>query len=156
MEKTYFQKLFGRLLREHGFMKQGSRWYRSIGEVLQIADLQKSNFGQQFYVNLCWVPTGMTVDGMPIPKEQNCPIRIRLSAAYPNQEGDISQGLDLENKLTDDERERRVAWMTRDLMLPLFERLQDNRSLRAEIAEGVLRRGAVNAAARSFLGIAER
>ena len=97
MEKKVLEALFERSLVVAGFRKKGSCWYRQLSDILQLIDLQKSSYGKQFYINIACVPRGMQPEGMPFPQEHKCPIRIRLTSAFPAQRERVDKSLDLEN-----------------------------------------------------------
>ena len=96
MEKKALELALGGHLCPRGFKKKETAWYCKSAGMLQIVELQKSSFGLQFYLNLCWVPDGMEVEGMPTPNAHKCPIRIRLTALFPEQRDEIEKVFDLE------------------------------------------------------------
>ena len=154
MNKKTLESSLGTYLVDNGFRKKASSWYRQAEEVLQVVNLQKSNYGLQFYLNLCCVPAGMDVEGMPTPKQHKCPIRIRLTAAFPEQRDEIEEILDLERtSITDSMREQQIAQLTREKILPFLDHMKNTISLRQAIEQGMFNRGAVNLAAQKHLAI---
>ena len=154
MDKKALESVLNRELATKGFKKKASSWYRQGAESLQVVDLQKSNYGLQFYLNLCCVPAGMIVEGMPAPKEHKCPIRIRLTAAFPEHLNEIEEVFDLGRTTSDESlRAERLARLTNDLVLPFLNYMKDATSLKVAIEQGVFNRGAVNLAAKKHLGI---
>lgn len=122
--------------------------------MLQIVDLQKSNFGDKFYVNVCGVPAGMPVDGLPMPKEHQCPIRIRLSSALPEHRSIVEAAFDLESDLFDDgRREEVIQDVVARLMLPFLAKWDGINSLALAIKEGAFDSGLVSKYALEHLGI---
>jgi hypothetical protein len=147
---------FGAQLVPQGFKKKASSWYRQIGGVLQVVNLQKSSFGEQFYVNLCFAPITMEIEGMPTPKEHRCPVRIRLTAAFPEHKEELDNVFDLESPgMSKSERKIRIAGLVKDQILPYLVFAKDVPSLHLSITEGRFRGGSVNLAVRTHLGIAE-
>lgn len=110
----------------------------------------------QFYVNLCCVPVGMEVEGMPTPKEHKCPIRVRLTSAFPEQKEEIEKAFDLEaSSISQSDRAEQVARLANDLVLPFMACMKDAPSLRQAIEQGRFKNAWVNLAARRHLGIIE-
>ena len=145
---------FGGQLSIEGFKKKSSSWYRHAAGVLQLVNLQRSSFGMQFYVNLCFVPDGMEVEGMPTPKEHKCPIRIRLTSAFPEQREMIETLFDLEgSNIGDAERLEKLARLTSELILPFLASARDLPSLRQTLTKGAFDKGLVEVAARRHLGV---
>lgn len=157
MDKRALESVLGSQLAAQGFRKKASSWYRQADEALQVVDLQKSAYGLQFFLNLCCVPAGMDVEGMPTPKEHKCPIRIRLTSAFPERREQIEEALDLERTNLDDaQRQDAVARLTSELVLPFVNHMKDAATLRQAIGEGIFKRGAVNLAAQKYLGLTEQ
>lgn len=154
MDKKELESLLNRELLTHRFNKKSASWYRQEKGALQVVDLQKSNFGLQFYVNICCVPDGMAIDGMPTPKEHKCPIRIRLDAAFPQRKDQIKATFDLEElSLPDSERAANISDIVASLILPFLENMKDAPSLKRSIESGLLDQGMVYLSAKKFLGI---
>ena len=156
MDKKGLESALGAGLVSHGFKKKGSSWYREAEGALQVVDLQKSSYGLQFYLNLCCVPAGMAVDGMPTPKEHKCPIRIRLTAAFQEHRASIEETFDLERaSLSEPQRQEAVARMAREWILPFFDHMKSACELRQAIKQGAFEWGAINLAAQRHLGLIE-
>lgn len=100
-------------LKKLGFTKKSNSWYLVNEEVVLVVNLQKSQYGEQHYVNLGVALKSFGADGFP--KEHLCDIRFRLSSVVPKErreECDIA--FDLEKGLTDQER--------RVVVIDFFER----------------------------------
>ena len=135
-----------------GFKGRASTWYRDVEGGLQVFDLQRSIYGPQYYVNLCCVPAGMEVDGMPRPKEYKCPIRARLGKVCPELGKDVDMLLDLGNAIEEESREARLTAMIKNNVIPFFERIRTPDALRLAVA-GRMKGLAVTLAAYKYLGI---
>jgi hypothetical protein len=155
MNQKMIESLIDEILLPSGFKKKKATWYRKTTSVLQLLNLQKSQYGAQFFVNLGFVPDGIPVDGMPTPKENKCPIRIRLSSALAAERDEIEALFDLEQTaISDLDRDRRIRELFSSKVIPLFETLSDTLGLKAGIEQGVFKRGAINRLAQECLGIA--
>ncbi|WP_334318944.1 DUF4304 domain-containing protein, partial [Termitidicoccus mucosus] len=117
--------------------------------------IQKSAYRAQFYVNLCCVPNGMVVEGMPLPKEHKCPIGIRLTAAFSERAKEVEDLLNLENPIDPIQRSEKLAMILETLALPFFEHMRDAVSLKMAIEKGVFQRGRVNLKAKVYLKVNE-
>ncbi len=154
INKKTFESTFGVPLVVNGFKRKASSWYRQAEGVLQVVNLQRSAYGAQYYVNLCCVPVGMEVDGMPMPKVHNCPIQIRLTEAFPDRKGEIENVFDLETtSLNAAEPKEQLARFAQELIFPFLANAKDVPSLRHAIEHGRFEGGSANIAARRQLGV---
>jgi len=154
MDDKTVEALVAKALAPRGFRKQRRTWHREAQGVLQVVNLQKSSWGASFYLNLAFVPEGMSVEGMPRPKEYKCPIRIRLDSAYPDKEALIERLLNLEDvALSDEQRTAGIEKMFHDMVLPFMDRLQTVDDLKRAIEGGTFRNASVILDARKHLGL---
>lgn len=65
----------------HGFTRRSNSWYLRQQETIVVLDLQRSQYGPQYYMNvaLSLLPLG-EVDA---PGENQCQVRTRLSNVFP-------------------------------------------------------------------------
>jgi len=154
MDKKTVETLVGKALAARGFKKKGTTWYRQVQDVLQVVNLQKSSWGASFYLNLAFVPEGMSVEGLPRPKHYKCPIGLRLDSAYPDKEKLIERLLRYEEvEMSDEQRTAGIEKMFREMVLPFMERLQTVDDLKQAIEDGTLNRSALDFAAKKHLGL---
>jgi len=81
--RSALYQAIGPVLRGAGFERRGSAWYRSTGDSTQVVHLQRSDYSDQFYVNLACALTALT--SARYPAEHHCHIRTRLTALVPDQ-----------------------------------------------------------------------
>ena len=84
-----------------GFSAKGSMAHRQSPEVIQVIDLQRSNYGRLYYVNL-----GIALKSLGatnVPREEQCHIRVRLDS-IPDVVADVGRFLDLDQPMDVDER----------------------------------------------------
>lgn len=156
MDKKSLESTFGAQLSAQGFKKKASTWYRQAEGALQVVNLQKSSYGMQFYVNLCRVPVGMEIEGMPTPKEHKCPIRVRLTTAFPELKEEIEKAFDLEaSSISESDKIEQVVRFTNELVLPFMACMKDAPSLRQAIEQGKFKNSWINLAAQRHLCILE-
>ena len=75
IEKTTLKKAFGETLHDAGFVSKSGSWYRSGSDAVVVLNLQKSDFGNYFYLNV-----GINLKALsdePFPKSNQCHIGIR-------------------------------------------------------------------------------
>ena len=66
------------------YSKRDSTWYKNTPEVILVVNLQKSDFGGQYYINL-----GISFKAIQkeqYPQENKCHIRMRLDNLTPNRD----------------------------------------------------------------------
>jgi hypothetical protein len=82
------------VLAPRGYLKRGPAWYRHFPETILVLDLQKSDYGGQFYINL-----GVTLPELcesEYPAENHCDVRMRLGGAFSDRPY-VAKVFDLEN-----------------------------------------------------------
>jgi hypothetical protein len=154
MNKKGLETVIDGVLSQQGFKKRGSTWYRQNAGTLQAVDLQKSAYGGQFYVNLCFAPEGMSVEGMPFPKVHKCPVWIRIGSAFADHRSQCEELFDLEQQgVAEAERTIGIQQILIQLVVPFFNQLRESNDLKLAIENGTFKGGAVTLAARKHLGI---
>ena len=87
-----------------GFLKKANLWYKRKHDVIQVIGLQKSNWGNQYYVNVAvWVDK---IERKEFPKCQECHIQCRLDS-LPDNPDCLLQALDEEDSWKMDTATRR-------------------------------------------------
>ncbi|WDZ78011.1 DUF4304 domain-containing protein [Ensifer adhaerens] len=96
-------------LKPHGFRKNARSWYLESPETILIVNVQKSQFGNQFYLNCSVV--FRSISTVARPKEYHGDIRFRLESVLSPSEAELCvKLLNLENELfSDEERQAKFA-----------------------------------------------
>lgn len=125
-------------LKEAGFKKKTDTWYWVNNEVVLLVNLQKSQYGNQYYVN-CGVSL-KSLSASEFPKEHHCHIRFRLrSIALDKLENDIDSVFNLENKsLSDQQRKEEISRLIRDIALPTLQGCSSESGIAETIKSGKL------------------
>ena len=115
------KEALGTPLKEVGFKKKSDSWYWQNDEVVLMVNLQKSQYGDQYYVN-----GGVALKALgssEFPKEHQCHIRFRLTAVASDDETkQIEAAFDLEDKsFPDHQREEEISRLVRDVALPILQ-----------------------------------
>lgn len=154
MDKRTLEKVTDKYLSPYGMQKKSTSWYKETNDIIQLVNLQKSEFSNKYYLNIGLLPLGVAVDGMPRPKEHKFPIRIRMSALFPDTATLLENVLDLEYEaLPDLDREEKISEIiTRDL-LPFLTEMSSQINIKHAVTEGRFSGGLVNVAVKKHLGL---
>jgi uncharacterized protein DUF4304 len=152
MNTSQLKRLFDAALSPAGFRRRKDSWYRLNEDVITVVNLQKSQWGGQFYINL---GIYLRVLGNSIsPPEYQCHVRARLTAIAGDRMSPIEAALDLEGKeMPMEEREGILRRSLEEIALPFLNDRSTVPQLRGLHAKGQLERGAVSItkAARALL-----
>jgi hypothetical protein len=69
------------------FRRKSTTWYHESEEAVVVLNVQKSNFGEQYYINLGALVKGLgsTREGIP-PRENECHLRLRIESLVPEKQ----------------------------------------------------------------------
>jgi hypothetical protein len=131
-----------------GFINRKTSWYRLTDELVLVWNLQKSDYGGQFYMNLGLSLRGLNSD--EYPAEEKCHIRIRLDKICPDGEV-LLRALDLENtKYTDEEKKQIINTSIKHGSTWLC-RLNSSKAIGEEIAANKLLGNRTTVQAKQFI-----
>ena len=136
------------VLKEAGFKKKGTTWYLNAHECICVVNLQKSQWGEQYYVNL-----GVSLKRLApasSPNESQCHIRERLSEIVPNK-SQCEKTLNLEESFPTQQRIAIITGMLREHALPFLLSLESSDGIRKALRSGRLRLAVVTLSAKKFL-----
>lgn len=110
--------------------KKSGSWYRRSDETVVVLNLQKSNFGPSYYVNVAvWLLAAGSADA---PKPSHCHIQTRLEALVPAElQKRLEALLDLESPIEDNARHDELLALVDQHLLPLMEAAATLESLRS-------------------------
>jgi hypothetical protein len=119
MGGNVIQSTFDGFMKGVGFSKKSGSWYRVTADVITVGDLQKSQYGLQYYVNIAlWLrPLGE----VKTPKEQVCHVRTRLSRLVGSGEGQLKALLDLDVPMPEGERAEKLTSFLEAHVGPVLE-----------------------------------
>ena len=148
-ERNAVQVAFDRFGREAGFEKKSASWYGRSDEVISVSNLQKSQYGPQYYFNQAfWL---RQVGDERFPKENKCHIRARVEDLLPAGSPRIEPLLDLAHRMPDEQRIEELVLLLNDRLLPLIERGSTVAGLRALRDDGVFRTAGITGPAQEAL-----
>lgn len=100
------QTTLANVMKGLGLAKKGSTWYLRRDETIFVVELQKSNYGLSYFLNIAvWL---RELGDAQFPKEHACHIRTRLGELVGDPER-LTQLLDLEHPLSEVERESELS-----------------------------------------------
>ncbi|MBI1924296.1 DUF4304 domain-containing protein [Candidatus Poribacteria bacterium] len=140
-----------KLLKGDGFKKKGTSWYLENLECISVLDLQKSQWGGQYYINLgAFVKQ---LDAVPFPKEHQCHLRGRLSEIVADK-AQLERYLDLEDNSSPVEQKIRAITETiQKDALPLLSSFQSLDGIKELLERGQLRNFLVSLKVKKLLGL---
>lgn len=141
---------FNQALKEADFHKKSGTWYLEKEEVVLVANLQKSQWGLQYYLNLgIWLKR---LGEKKFPKEHECHIRLRAESLPAIEDDFINQALDLENTtLKPEERYERISAFMRIAVSPFFARCGSVSGINEDFQQGHLSNAMIRMDAKELL-----
>jgi hypothetical protein len=79
IETKTFKKAFGQPLLACGYRRKGPTWYKDAGNITLIVNLQKSQFANEYFINLAFNFKELT--GEDVVPEHKCHVRLRVKDA---------------------------------------------------------------------------
>ncbi len=136
-------------MKKAGFRKSGSYWYFENGETICVLNLQKSSFGDQYYVNLGVLFKELSNDRSP--KVPHLPIRFRLDDIYPDQQ-ELKECFNFESQTTSEsEKTDLISRAINGVALPALEALKNISEIKRAFEAGNFKTFAVTGIAIEFL-----
>ncbi len=135
--------------RETGLNLHSGAWYLRQAETIAVVELQKSQYGPQYYVNVAlWLlPLGDAL----YPKERSCHVRTRLDALLSEQEELVNALLDLESTMDDSARAAELSELLVSHLLPILRACSSVRGLKSAEGERLLKASLVRGPAQQLL-----
>ncbi|NNM44205.1 MAG: DUF4304 domain-containing protein [Chlamydiae bacterium] len=115
MDTGEFKKMFGEIAKENGFERAYEGWFREFDEVIHVLDLQKSNFGCYYYLNIKLFIQG--VFGNIYVKSKKL-VKTDCGNIFLRQPNNYSKLLNLDIELADIDRKEGLKEMFRDFIVP--------------------------------------
>jgi hypothetical protein len=113
-----------------GFQKKSGAWYRRQTDTIAVVELQKSQYGAQYFINVAlWL---LHIADAKYPKEQSCHLRTRLTRLIPDEEERLKAFLDLDDpSMSEGERRAGLLELLQTRLLPLLEACSTLRGIRS-------------------------
>ena len=151
MSRNVIQATFDGFMDSAGFSKTSGSWYRITDEVITVVELQKSQYGLQYYVNIAlWLrPLGEA----RTPKEHVCHVRTRLSQLVGGEEDQLAALLDLDVPVPEDQRAEDLTSFLTVHLGPVLEAVASIKSLREDPGQKVVAASLVRGPAQKLVAV---
>ncbi|HXX31295.1 MAG TPA: DUF4304 domain-containing protein [Myxococcaceae bacterium] len=128
-----------------GFVAWRSAWYRQTpAGLLQAVELQKSAWGGQFAINVALMSASeIDTNSKTWPVVNQFDVIARIEQLSRDER--VTVALDLEARMSDEERQKLVEGAIEAAVLPFFKRLNSSEAMRAAVRSGELDAFAVRA-----------
>jgi len=149
-QSSQVKAILKRTLHEAGFVGNASTWHKSLSETILVVDLQKSQYGPQYYLNLgIWLKQlGETQN----PKEHQCHIRLRATSLPSEGAKLLERALDLEDmSMSAEQREKVIVEYMQSEVLPFMEMAATVEGSGTALGSGKLSRAMVHKQVRELL-----
>jgi hypothetical protein len=133
------------------FRRKGTTLYRDQDETVAVVNLQGSQYGGRYYLNVAlWLKA---LGDEPFPKENHCQLRTRIADLRPAPDDDERNEpfLDLKSGLSDDERGRQFLEVLDTVVAPALSGTSTLDDLKANPA--LVRRFLVDKDAYRLIGL---
>lgn len=152
VDKSELAATLDKELRAAGFKKTGSTWYSSNILGVLLFNLQRSQWGNQYYINLASAPVEIPIEGLPKPKHYKCPVNTRLSALYSHLEQKLKNVFDLEDvSINDTDRTASIREIVNDYAVPFLRKMDGLSNIRRSIDDGMYPQGLITGKLRDAL-----
>jgi len=141
--------ILDRVLVRHGFKRKATIWFADKPETIVVVNLQKSQWGEQYYVNLAvWVKAlGETKSP---PKEHLCHVRTRLTSLADDR---LEKALDLSSeRFSESERDQIVERQLLEAALPFLAECETVEGLARQYDSGRLAKAMVHRGLKQRMG----
>lgn len=94
IDKNNLKGTFDAMLRDASFIKKSGSWYRSGSDAIVVLNLQKSDHGHYYYLNLGISFKALSLE--PFPKTNHCHIQISVDRLAGDDMLALNKALDLD------------------------------------------------------------
>jgi len=127
MESADFKKMFGEIAKDNGFEKAFEGWIKTFTDTIHVLDLQKSNYGNFYFLNIKIFIQGTFgntyVKKKQLVKNDGGDIFIRQPDIYSNQ-------LNLEIQIDDEQRKQNIKKMFDGFLTPFSEKTSSKEGIK--------------------------
>ena len=138
------------LMKDAGFKKKAFNWYRKIDDVVQVLNIQGSQWSKFMYINLgiYFLDLGSKVQ----PPAYECHIRERLNGITTDLSR-YNELCDFENTIPDLQRYQEIAELIQGVALPWLERCSSKEGVKKYLQDEKKQGLPVRAIAKQYLGL---
>jgi hypothetical protein len=147
MDKKLLYEPVVRWAKQAGFQKRSDSWYRRFPDLVQVLNLQKSQYGDQYYINVGIYVPSLGAAKSQWPKEHQCHVRARAKSLVSDESNDISRfdsAMNLEDDGVSPEiRAQEIERLLEEHVTTFFDSATNLDDLRNSIRSGALSKALV-------------
>lgn len=133
MDSKGFKNVFDEVAKRNGFEKAFGGWFKEASECIGVLDLQKSNFGDYYELNIKIYVQGMFGNNYTINKDLVKKNTGNIFTRQPNEYKDV---LDFDVSLDDNIRKQRLEGLFREFIVPITDRALSRQGLKELATQG--------------------
>jgi hypothetical protein len=133
MDSKEFKAVFGQVAKAHDYKKAFSGWYKESPECLAILELQKSNFGDYYQLNIKIFVQGFFQRTYSPTKDS---IKRSMGHVNSSETKDYKNVFDFEETMDDDIRKERLKELFEKHIVPFTEKTLSKSGIRALAEKG--------------------
>jgi hypothetical protein len=148
IDKKTFKKAIAGPFENATFVKKGQSWYLDGEDSIIVVNIQKSNFDEEYFMNV-----GIWLRGLGValfPKENQCHLSCRIERLFPEDRELIRTGFSLEK--TNLQTLIDLLEFIKLKLIPFLEDCTKNYKLTEFMNTGRFKSGLISKEAKDFLG----
>ena len=131
MEKKDLIDLLNEIFKPLGFKRKGNNWLYNGMELSKIINLQKSNFGNYYYINYGFILKSINLDGLYMH------ISNRLASSEKEEQKEIDSLLDFDFDMLKEKRISALKQKITTKILPKIESINNEEDIRNELVNRI-------------------
>jgi hypothetical protein len=148
--RNLIQTTFDEFGKARGGNKKSGTWYLPGRDTVAVLNLQKSQYGPQYYVNVALWFLGIGVSTNPRPS--HCHVQTRLESLVPDEErAHLEELLDLEVEFSDDRRHSELLAALETQLGPILDASQTLSGLASVPGQHLLKKSLIDGDGQRFL-----
>jgi len=131
MDSKEFKNVFGDVAKANGFSKAFGGWFKESIECITVLDLQKSNFGDYYELNIKIYIQGMFGNKYQKSKEL---VKKDTGDVFRRQPNEFNDVLDFDTSMDDENRKERLEILFSEFIVPFTDKALSQLGIK-ELAE---------------------
>jgi hypothetical protein len=131
MDSKDFKKLFGEVAKSNGFESAFGGWFKDSAESIVVLDLQKSNFGDYYEMNIKIFIQGMFGNSYSRSKDL---VKRDIGNIFTRQPPEYKSVFDFDEPMDDEKRKEKLEQLFSKFIVPFSDKALSTSGIR-ELAE---------------------
>lgn len=123
MEKKEFVKYLNDIFKAYGFVKKGNYWFCENDVLKKVINLQKSRFGNSYYLNFGYVLKNVNLQNLMMH------VYNRLGSLSADENRRIKELLNFELDIEDEQRKTELEYYIKENMLETLKRTNSEQDI---------------------------